>query len=160
MRPEVYVDESYVNKNHSNDFIWYWEEDGPWVHKPPGKGERLIIMQARTQNGWIPTATLVCTRTTGDDHGQMHHELLSKWFSEQWLPNIPQHSLSMMDNAPYHKVLSPHSAPTASGKKAEIRAWFMKNRIPVREDCLKAESATSGKAGGLKKVEPLKAVRV
>jgi hypothetical protein len=23
IRPEVYLDESYVNKNHSNDFIWY-----------------------------------------------------------------------------------------------------------------------------------------
>jgi len=25
IRPEVYIDESYVNKNHSNDFIWYYE---------------------------------------------------------------------------------------------------------------------------------------
>ncbi len=23
IRPEIYLDESYVNKNHSNDFIWY-----------------------------------------------------------------------------------------------------------------------------------------
>src|SRR5262249_20575897 len=35
-------------------------------------------------------------------------------------------------------VLSPHSAPTASGKKDEIRAWLLKNRISVREDGLKA----------------------
>jgi transposase len=69
----------------------------------------------------------------------MHHELFSKWFSEQLLPNIPKHSLIIMDNAPYHNVLSPHSAPTASCKKDEIRAWLIKNRIPVREDCLKAE---------------------
>jgi transposase len=141
IRPEVYLDEAYVNKNHSNDFIWYWDEDGPWVQKPTGKGERLIIMHAMTKTGWIPTAQLVCksTRKTGDYHGQMNHELFSKWFSEQLLPNIPQDSLIIMDNAPYHNVLSPHSAPTASCKKAEIRAWLMKNRIPVREDCLKAE---------------------
>lgn len=31
IRPEVYPDESYVNKNHSNDFIRYHGEDGPWV---------------------------------------------------------------------------------------------------------------------------------
>ena len=128
MRPEVYLDESYVNKNHSNDFIWYWDEDGPWVQKPTGKGERLIIMHAMTKNGWIPTAKLVLksTRKTGDYHGQMNHELFSKWFSEQLLPNMPKHSLIIMDNAPYHNVLSPHSAPTASCKKAEIRAWLMK----------------------------------
>jgi transposase len=141
IRPEVYLDESYVNKNHSNDFIWYWDEDGPWVQKPTGKGERLIIMHAMTKTGWIPTAKLVfkSTRKTGDYHGQMNHELFSKWFSEQLLPNIPKDSLIIMDNAPYHNVLSPHSAPTASCKKAEIRAWLMKNHIPVREDCLKAE---------------------
>ena len=116
-------------------------EDGPWVQKPTGKGERLIIMHAMTKNGWIPHAKLVfkSTRKTGDYHGQMNHELFSKWFSEQLLPNIPKHSLIIMDNAPYHNVLSPHSAPTASCKKDEIRVWLIKNRIPVREDCLKAE---------------------
>ena len=46
IRPEIYLDESYVNKNHSNDFIWYSGEDGPWVQKPTGKGERLIILES------------------------------------------------------------------------------------------------------------------
>jgi transposase len=141
IRPEVYLDESDVNKNHSNDFIWSWDEDGPWVQQPTGQGERLIIRHAMTQTGWIPPAKLVLKRTrkTGAYHGQMHHKLLSKWFSEQWLPTIPKDSLIIMDNAPYHNVLSPHAAPTAGDKKAEIRAWLMKNRIPVREDCLTAE---------------------
>jgi hypothetical protein len=141
MRPEVYWDESYVNKNHRNDFIWYWEEDGPWVQKPTGKGERLILRHAMTQHGWRPNAKLVCksTRKTGDYHGQMHQDLLSKWFSEQLLPNMPKHSLIIRENAPYHNALSLHSAPTARGKKDAIHAWFIKNRIPVREDCLKAE---------------------
>jgi transposase len=38
IRPEVYLDESYVNKNHSNDFVWYCDDDGPWIQKPTGKG--------------------------------------------------------------------------------------------------------------------------
>jgi hypothetical protein len=140
IRPEVSLAESYVNKNPSNDFIWYWEEEGPWGQKPPGTGERLLIRHAMTKNGWIPNAKLVCksTRKTGDYHGQMHHDLLSTWFSEQWLPTMPQHSLIMMDNAPYHNALSLPSVPTARCKKAEIRVWFIKNRIPVREDGLKA----------------------
>ena len=41
-RPEVYLDETFVNKNHSGQFTWYLEEDGPWVNKPSGKGPRLI----------------------------------------------------------------------------------------------------------------------
>src|SRR5262245_45806474 len=43
IRPAVYVDESYGHKNHSTDFIWYWDDDGPWVQKPTGTGERLLI---------------------------------------------------------------------------------------------------------------------
>lgn len=141
MRPEVYVDESSVNKNPSHDCIWSWEEDGPWVQKPTGKGERLILRHAMPKNGWLPHAKLVfkSTRTTGDYHGHMHHDLVSKWCSEQLLPNMPKHSLILRDNAPDHKALALPSAPTARGKKDEIRAWFIKNRIPVREDCLKAE---------------------
>jgi len=56
IRPEVSLDESYGNKNHRNDFMWYAEEDGPWGQKPTGKGERLIIIHAMTKNGWIPGA--------------------------------------------------------------------------------------------------------
>ena len=141
LRPEVYLDESYVNKNHSNDFIWYSDEDGPWVQKPTGKGERLIIMHAMTKRGWIPGAklTLKSTRKTGDYHGQMHHDLFTTWFTKQLLPNIPEHALIIMDNAPYHNALSLHSAPTATCKKEEIRSWLTKNGIPIRDDCLKDE---------------------
>ncbi len=38
-RPEVYLDETYVNKNHSSQFTWYLDEDGPWVNKPSGNSD-------------------------------------------------------------------------------------------------------------------------
>lgn len=81
VREEVYLDESYINKNHSNDFIWYSSADGPWVQKPTGKGERLIIINAITKYGWVPGAKLVfkSTRKTGDYHGQMNWNLFSKF---------------------------------------------------------------------------------
>jgi len=95
IRPEVYLDESYVNKNHSNDFIWYSDEDGPWVQKPTGIGTRIIILNAITKNGWVPDAQLTfkSSRKTGDYHGQVDHALFTKWLSEQLLPNIPSTSL-------------------------------------------------------------------
>jgi hypothetical protein len=141
IHPEVYLDESYVHKNHSNDFIWYSDEDGPWVQKPTGKGERLIIIHAMTKFGWIPGAKLTCksTRRTGDYHGQMNHDRCTRWFNERLLPHIPRNALILMDHASYHNARSRHSAPTATCKKARIRAWLRKNGIPVRDDCLKAE---------------------
>jgi transposase len=139
--PEVYLDESYVNKNHSNDFVWYYDDDGPLIQKPTGKGERLIIMNAITKNGWVPDAkvTFKSTRKTGDYHGQMNQTMFTKWFREKLLPNIPAHSLIIMDNAAYHNVLSPVSAPTPSCKKEKIRSWLEQNGFPVKDDCLKAE---------------------
>jgi transposase len=141
IRPEVYLDESYVNKNHSNDFVWYYDDDGPWIQKPTGKGERLIIMNAITKGGWAPGAKVVfkSTRKTGDYHGQMNQKMFTKWFREKLLPNIPAGSLIIMDNASYHNILSPLSAPTPSCKKEKIQSWLERNDFPVKDDCLKVE---------------------
>jgi transposase len=140
-RPEVYLDESYVNKNHSHDFIWYYGEDGPWIQKPTGKGERLIIINAITKSGWVPGAKLVfkSTRKTGDYHGQMNWELFKKWFTEMLLPNISMNSLIIMDNAPYHNILSEYSPPTPQSSKKKIKEWLEHNKVYCRDDCLKAE---------------------
>jgi hypothetical protein len=51
----------------------------------------------------------------------------------------PASSLIIMDNASYHNVLSPVSAPTSSCKKEKIQSWLDRNNIPVKDDCLKAE---------------------
>ena len=141
IKPEVYLDESYVNKNHSNDFVWYFDDDGPWIQKPTGKGERLIIINAITKDGWVPGAKLTfkSTKKTGDYHGQMNQELFTKWFEEKLIPNISKRSLIIMDNATYHNVLSANSAPTVHCKKEKIRSWLEQNNIPLSDDCLKVE---------------------
>ncbi len=152
IKGEIYLDESYVNKNHSNDFIWYSDDDGPWVQKPTGKGERLIIINAMSSNGWVKDAKLVfqSKQKTGDYHGQMNAELFQKWFTEKLIPNIPHTSLIVMDNAPYHKTLSSLSPPTPTCSKEKIYTWLMDNQIPCEKDCLKAELVTI-----LKKIVPL-----
>lgn len=140
-RPEVYLDESYVNKNHSNDFVWYHNEDGAYIQKPTGNGERLVIMNAMTKEGWIPNAKLVfkSTRKTGDYHGQMNGPLFQKWFEEELLPNLPKNSLIIMDNASYHNILSEDSAPITTSSKSKIMEWLEQNKIEYPSDCLKAE---------------------
>ena len=113
IRPEVYLDESYVNKNHSNDFVWFFGDDGPLVQKPTGKGERLIIINAITKDGWVPGAkvTFKSTKKTGDYHGQMNQELFAKWFKEKLIPNIPENSLIIMFCQTFLHL------PTRAGKK-------------------------------------------
>ncbi len=141
VQPEIYLDESYVNKNHSNDFTWYSGEDGPWIQKPTGKGERLIIMNAISSSGWVTGAKLVfkSTRKTGDYHGQMNWELFKKWFTEMLLPNIPDNSIIIMDNASYHNRLSANSPPTPLSSKSKIIEWLENNKVSCRSDSLKPE---------------------
>jgi transposase len=143
IRPEVYLDESYVNVNHSSERTWYFTDDGPWVQKPSGKGPRLILVHAMTVAGWVEGAKLVfqAKKRTGDYHGQMNFENFRKWFVECLLPRLPASSLIIMDNAPYHKVYVDGAFyPTSSSRKAELKDWLEQNHpAGFLESMLKAE---------------------
>lgn len=141
IRPEVYLDETFINKNHSNQFTWYFHEDGPEVNKPSGREERLIIVNAITIDGWVNNARLVfeAKRRTGDYHGQMDWDHFSRWFAEQLLPNIPEHSIIIMDNASYHNVAEENSFPKSNSSKEDLRKWLDDKGIPLGQDLLKAE---------------------
>jgi transposase len=141
IRPEVYIDETFVNKNHSSRFTWYLNKDGPWVNKPSGKGPRLIILHAITKDGWVKDAELVfqAKQQSGDYHGQMNWDNFSKWFTEQLLPNIPPRSLIILDNASYHNTLQDNAFPTSTSSKEQLRRWLTHNNYQWREDMLKSE---------------------
>lgn len=139
--PEVFLDETYINKNHSCRFTWYLSQDGPWVNKPSGVGPRLIIVNAITKDGWVNNARLIfeAKKRTGDYHGQMNWENFSKWFQSQLLPNIPPKSLIILDNAKYHNVLAEGFFPNTSSSKKQLRSWLTRNGYAWREDMLKSE---------------------
>jgi transposase len=141
IRPEVYLDETYINKNHSQRLTWYQEEDGPWVNKPSGVGPRLIIVNAIMITGWVKGAELVfeAKKCSGDYHGQMNWENFSIWFKKQLLPNIPKGSIIILDNARYHNVLAEDRFPKPSSTKDELRDWLTRNKYSWRDDMLKSE---------------------
>lgn len=141
IRPEVYLDESYINKNHSNDNTWYFEEDDIIIGKPTGKGDRLIIVNAITKDGWVPNAKLVfkASKKTGDYHTNMNWDNFSKWFQEKLLKNIPENSLIIMDNVPYHNVLVEEAFPKKSHSVKRLCEWLSNNEIPWTKDMLKSE---------------------
>lgn len=143
VRPEVYLDERDGNVNHSTPRPWYCAAEGPWVHKPSGKGPRLMIVHAMTTTGWVAGAPLVfqAKRPTGDDHGQMACENVRRWFRDGLLPHLPAASLMVMDNAPYHNVyVDGVFSPTTSTTKAELQSWLQQNHPPMdQEAMIKAE---------------------
>lgn len=140
-RPEVYLDETYINKNHSSQFTWYLDDVGPLVNKPSGVGPRFIVVHAITRDGWVKGAELVfeAKKRTGDYHGQMNWGNFSRWFKEQLLPNIPPKSLIILDNARYHNVYVDNFFPSKSSSKDQLQQWLTRNNYPWREDMLKSE---------------------
>ena len=68
------------HENHSHDFVWYFDDGGPWIPKPTGRGGRLIVINAITKNRWVPGAKLTfkSSRKTGDYHGQINQKLFTK----------------------------------------------------------------------------------
>jgi len=141
IRPEVYLDESYVNKNHSRDATWYFSGDGSIVSKPTGKGERLIIVNAIDKNGWIPNVKLVfqAAKKTDDYHSNMNWSIFREWFENKLVKNIPDNSLIIMDNAAYHNVLAEEAFPKPGHTVRRLQEWLTHNDIPWGTDMVKAE---------------------
>lgn len=141
IRPEIYLDESYINKNHSRDATWYFGGDGSIISKPTGKGERLIIVNAIDKNGWIPNAKLVfqASKKTGDYHSNMNWKVFREWFENQLLKNIPNNSIIILDNAAYHNVLTEETFPKPCHSVKRLQEWLTHNQIPWSTDMLKEE---------------------
>ena len=92
------------------------------VRKPSGKGNRLIILHAGGENGWVNSADLVfqSKTATGDYHDEMTAVHFEEWFHDSLLPNLQSNSLIVMDNAPYHsRKLEP--VPTMSSTKQQMQ---------------------------------------
>lgn len=62
-----------------------------------------------------------------------------KWLQEKLLPNIPNKSIIVMDNAPYHSKDS-NKVPTTAARKEDIQKWLAENKIPFQEKMTKPES--------------------
>ncbi len=141
IRPEVYLDESYINKNHSRDATWHFSGDGSIISKPTGKGDRLIIVNAIDRNGWIPNAKLVfqASKKTNDYHSNMNWGVFREWFENKLIKNIPENSVIIMDNAAYHNVFAAETFPKPSHTVRRLQEWLTHNEIPWGTDMVKAE---------------------
>lgn len=111
------------------------------LRAPSGKGGRLIVLHAGSENGFVDGASLVFRAkksVTSDYHSEMDGPRFERWFKEQLLPNIEPRSVIVMDNAPYHSVQL-EKLPSTSSRKAEIQSWLTQKNIPWSNDQLKPE---------------------
>lgn len=138
-RPIIYLDESYILSSHVSNKTWS-DGSNKGLHVPISKGERLIIIHAGGEKGFVPNA-FTCWKASnhsGDYHDNVNGEMFMKWMTEKVLPNLEPNSVLVVDNAPYHNVKI-EKAPTSRSRKQDMKAWLLKNSIPFGNDMLLPE---------------------
>lgn len=139
MRPIIYMDETYIHSSHTHAKTWN-DKSTEGFHAPVSKGQRLIIVNAGGENGFIPNAYLKFRSNTksGDYHSEMNYTNYKQWLQEMLIPNLPPKSVLVIDNAPYHNVQI-EKCPTMCARKEEMREWLRARNIPFTEDMLKID---------------------
>ncbi|XP_048258134.1 uncharacterized protein LOC125383596 [Haliotis rufescens] len=125
----VYLDKTWVNACHTgltNGLTQIPESHS--ARSPPGKGERVIVFHAGSHRGFLPGSDLVFrSRSTdgGDYHTEMNSQVFTAKVEEQLLLALPDKSLVVMDNAPYHSCRDPiNRCLTSNSNKGEICQWL------------------------------------
>lgn len=136
----VFTDESYVHTTHIQNMCWKLAKGVSPVQKKISKGMRVIIVHAGGCEGFVPNASLVykANSTSGDYHDNMNLNNYKKWLSTQLLPNLPENSVIVVDNASYHNALL-EKAPNSNSNKNEMQTWLTEKNIPFDETMKKIE---------------------
>ena len=134
-RPVVYLDETWANLHCSHERSWVESDEKVQggtkggIRKSSGKGTRLIILHAGSENGWIDGADLVfqSKKATGDYHDEMNSDNFEEWFHDKLLCNVPCNSLIVMDNASYSRRIE--KVPTSNSRKGDMQDWLTSHGI-------------------------------
>lgn len=138
-RPIIYIDETYINSSHTTPRAWS-DESVHGLHAPIGKGPRLIVVNALSESGFLPNSLLIFKSgsTSGDYHKEMNSENYVKWLREKLIPNLPNNSVIVVDNASYHNA-TVEKTITLSNKKCELQQWLNEKNIFFSQSDTKVE---------------------
>ena len=135
----LYLDETWftTRMSHGKEWVDATQPSTSATHSrqvPPGDGERFIMVAAGTESGFIDESVLsfVARNKSDDYHGEMNSELFQRWLTTRHLPALDEPSVLVLDNAPYHSMLSEESrCPTSATRKADLVSWLVQRGIAV-----------------------------
>jgi hypothetical protein len=128
----IYLDETFIHKNLTNNKIILCDNQLTDLKLLIGKGLRFSILHAGSVNGFIKNAELILVDK------ELKAESFEKWLTEQLLPNLPKNSIIVLDNASTHSRQYSRIPTQANNKKFTID-WLTENNIPYPENALKIE---------------------
>ena len=109
-RPIFYLDESFINSNHSpskvlTDTTVKSAADAAarglstGIPRPAGKGPRVIIIGCGSSDGWVPGSAVIWKRCaeqgviTADYHSDINAENFKPWLENDVLPKLPENAV-------------------------------------------------------------------
>ena len=115
------------------------DSDGKGGWKVPSrKGQRFIVVHACDVEDWGEGADLAFRLKTNsaDYHDEVNSEHFMEWFTQQLLPNIPDNSSIVVDNATYHNKQK-DKPPTTANRKYEIKRWLDEHNTQYNDKGIK-----------------------
>jgi len=131
-RPIVYLDETWINQNHSRSRIWQNAEETAGLKVPTGKGGRLIIYHTGSAKyGFVNDSKLIfranVSNFESDYHTSMNADVFKNWFISM-LNHLEEPSIIVMDNASYHPMLM-DNFPKSNSRKAVVEEWLKNKNV-------------------------------
>lgn len=148
-RKIFYLDETWVNEGQTSSKIWcdtkimsakqaFLDGLSIGLKSPSSKGRRLIVGHVGSEDGFLENALLVFeSKKSGDYHQDMNGDVFINWFKNV-IQLLPEKSVIVMDNAPYHSVFS-ERLPNMSWRKDQIVSWLNEKTIVHDPNKIKLE---------------------
>lgn len=121
----TYMDETYLTFGQRDNSIDCNQSEKNFDLKSKETAQRLIIVHGGGINGFIKNALLILKSVAidGTHNKGMNSDIFSDWMVENYLPNLPENSVIVFDNASYHNAQDIR-APNANANKRDIMNWL------------------------------------
>jgi len=132
-RPVFYLDETWINQNHSRTRIWQNDENTTGLKVPTGKGGRLIICHAGSAKyGFVSDSKLIFRANVSSLENEYHTsmnaedaEVFKHWFIDM-LNHLEEPPVIVMDKVSYHSMLK-DNFPKSNSRKIVVEEWLKNN---------------------------------
>ena len=103
------------------------------IHRPAGKGQRVIMMGMCTKDGWIKGSLRVWKHRRDGPKAEDYHADIDGDTYKEWIMDclklLPPNSVLVFDNAPYHSRKVENCTPRSTWKKQQLKDWLLEKSI-------------------------------